>query len=153
MSVTDHMLKTLKPRPQIQAPIATDMFIPNKSGDILNHKNKAAFKNIQITNNPVNGYVLTSDSQGNGTWQSLPSPQIKFKGNCQIDGAGTFVNDSRIKANDLVLWSWIDENACFILSTLVSDGEIYFYPAAIIYEPVTYPFIKYVVMDGDGISD
>jgi len=48
---------------------------------------KTKTTNIQITSGATNGYVLTSDSSGNGTWQQIPS----FTGGTVI-GTTNFTN-------------------------------------------------------------
>lgn len=82
--------------------------------------------------------------------------QIKFKGSVDFDtGLGVTVYDSRIKANDCVLWSYGDAGtaqAPYMIIPLVSDGEIWFYPAAIIYDPGSELVrINFIVFDGSNI--
>jgi hypothetical protein len=62
MSKTDNLLKSMKPRPEIKTPIATDMFIPNHSGikEDINAKN--AFLRLDCSNAPLTGDLTLKDT-------------------------------------------------------------------------------------------
>jgi len=83
---------------------------------------------------------------------------IKFRGELVIPLFGEFVIDTRIKAGDVVLWSFITNDAsgdyapCTMV-TNISDGQIYFYPDALIYDPGANEIkIAYIVFDKTKIN-
>jgi len=83
---------------------------------------------------------------------------IKFRGELVIPLFGEFVLDARIKAGDIVLWSFITNDALgdyapFTMVTDITDGQIYFYPDALIYDPgVNEVKIAYIVIDYTKIT-
>lgn len=98
---TDRILRTLKPRPQIQAPIATEMFLPNHSG-VSSHKE---FQNTTKLNNYVlkAGDTMTGDLEMSGnqiTNVSALSLGAIPDGSGTITGAG-FIYPYSDNNNDL----------------------------------------------------
>jgi hypothetical protein len=90
---------------------------------------------------------------------SNPSPSaIKFGASGVIlPSFGLDIIDPRIKAGDIVLWSYVANAlggiyAPWLVGVLIVDGEMYFLPDGIVYDPGGNDvYISYIVYDGSMI--
>ena len=109
MNTTDRMLKTLKPRPQNLTPIATDLFVPNHSGD-GSHLIKLKLDITDEASISSNFYPVWV--KGNSGQQDTFVTSLKFSFNpslgkltvSYIDGLHNIVEDASTDQNFPVLF-------------------------------------------------
>jgi hypothetical protein len=139
MNETDKILKTLKARPQIRAPIATDMFVPNHSGDhsagtvketptedfdIVNKKyvDDSHLKNIKILTDEIKITLYANDDIIQLTTTIIAGTlEMSYDITLPVDGHAFLI---RIKSTNIQTFDWdgIFRGGTLALPTATTGG-------------------------------
>ena len=126
MSKESQIMKTLRPMAQIQAPIGTDLFVPNKSGDIVNPLNQSTFKNITATDKIFSG-TTTSTVYGQAKIHSLSTDVNNnyIAEKVSSDTAAPFFNYRKARGTPDALVAVTTNDVLFNIAGAGYDGTTY----------------------------